>query len=142
MEENLIVKPNLIIPGHEIEVAASRAGGPGGQHVNKTSTRITVRWNVLNTGCLLPEQKERVLQKLAGQLTLTGDLVIHNSASRSQAQNKIAALQNLALIIRKALHVPKKRMKTRVPKAAKEKRLDSKSRHGQIKKLRNSNFGD
>ncbi len=142
MEENLTIKPGLIVPGHEIEVTASRAGGPGGQHVNKTSTRITVRWNVLNTACLLPEQKARVLHKLAGQLTAAGDLVVHNSASRSQTQNKIAALQTLALIIRKALHVPKKRMKTRVPKAAKEKRLDSKSRHGMIKKLRNSKFGD
>lgn len=142
MEENLIVKPDLIIAGHEIEVTASRAGGPGGQHVNKTSTRITVRWNLVNTSSLLPEQKARVLEKLTGQLTTSGDLVVHNSASRSQQQNKAAALANLAQIIRKALHVPKRRMKTRVPKAAKTKRLEAKSRHGEIKKLRSNKFSD
>jgi len=142
MTENLIIKPGLTIPGHEIEITASRAGGPGGQHVNKTSTRITVRWNVLNSACLLPEQKDRILQKLAGQLTTDGELIVHNGAARSQVQNKLAALANLALIIRKALHVPKRRMKTKVPKLAQEKRLEAKSRHSFIKKMRNSKFSD
>lgn len=143
MDEDLKIKPDLSIPMQELEFAASRAGGPGGQHVNKSSTRITVRWNIVNSNCLSFEQKARVLEKLAGKLTSTGELVVHNSASRSQQQNKLAALATLAQIIRKALHVPKRRMKTRVPKLAKEKRLESKMRHGLVKKLRNkNNFSD
>ena len=142
MDDHLIIKPDLTIPLQEIAFTASRAGGPGGQHVNKTSTRITVRWNVVNTPSLLPEQKELILQKLTNQLTAEGELIVHNGASRSQSQNKQAALDQLAQIIRKALHVPKRRMKTRVPKSAQKKRLDAKSRHSFIKKLRNSKFGD
>ena len=63
MKNDLSIKNGIIIPEHELEITTSRAGGPGGQHVNKTSTRITVRWNVKNTNALNPEQKERVLQK-------------------------------------------------------------------------------
>lgn len=134
--EDLHIKNGIIVPAHELEISASRSGGPGGQHVNKTSTKITVRWNVKNTQALTPEQKERVLAKLASQLTLDGDLLIHNSSSRSQQQNKDMALKKLALEIRKALHVPKKRMKTVVSAQAQEARLHEKAHHGTIKKLR------
>jgi len=140
MDNGLKIKNEIIIPVQELEITASRAGGPGGQHVNKTSSRITVRWNVVNTAALSFEQKQRVLEKLAGQLTTEGDIIVHNSTSRSQPQNKQAALDNLANIVRKALHVPKKRMKTKVPKGAQEARLKSKSRHANIKKLRSNKF--
>src|ERR1700722_17810506 len=106
MEKNIAVKNGISIPAHEIEITASRAGGPGGQHVNKSSTRITVRWNVNSTSALTPEQKARVLEKLQSRLTAEGDLIIHSSASRSQQQNKDMALSRLALEVRKALHIP------------------------------------
>lgn len=119
-----------------MEITASRSGGAGGQHVNKTSTKITLRWNVLNTVALTQEQKERVFEKLAHKLTSEGDLIIHSSSSRSQHQNKEAALKRLADEIRYGLYVPKKRMKTRVAQHKKEARLESKSRHSLIKKTR------
>jgi len=126
----------IVIPEHELEITASRAGGPGGQHVNKTNSRITIRWNVKNTHVLNEEQKERVLQKLQSRITETGDLIVHNSTSRSQLQNKQLALAQLVQEVRQALHVPKKRMATKISKTVKEKRLESKSRHGIIKKMR------
>lgn len=136
MKHDIAIKNGIVIPDHEIEIATSRAGGPGGQHVNKTSTRITVRWNVKNTAALSDELKERVLQNLQSKLTTDGDLIIHNSASRSQLQNKQMALNQLAQEIRKALFVPKKRMKTKVSKSVKESRLQTKNQRSTIKKMR------
>ena len=136
MKNDLPIKNGIIIPGNELEVMASRAGGPGGQHVNKTSTRITVRWNLKNSSAFSDEQKVLLLKNLASQLTTEGDVIVHNSTSRSQLQNKEQAFEHLATLIRKALHVPKKRIKTKIPKSAQEKRLQSKSRMSTIKKLR------
>ena len=136
MKEDLLIKNGIIIPGHEIEITASRAGGPGGQHVNKTSTRITVRWNVKNTTALSDAQKKRVLLNLQASITSDGDIIVHYGASRSQLQNKKTALEHLAQKVRKALHVPKKRMKTKISKGIKEKRLRTKARRGAIKKMR------
>lgn len=129
---------DITIPEHEIEITASRSGGAGGQHVNKTSSRITVRWNVKNSSVLTDEQKARVLEKLQSRLTTEGDLIIHNSTSRSQQHNKKMALAQLEREVRKALHVPKKRMATRMSKAVKEARLQSKARRSAIKKFRGS----
>lgn len=142
MKEDLVVKNGIVIPGHEIEITASRSGGPGGQHVNKADTRITVRWNVKNTNALNEIQKERVLKNLEAKLTTEGDLIIHSSASRSQAQNKKEALDRLAKTIKKSLHVPKRRMKTRVPKAVKEARLREKAHRAKLKKSRSKTFDD
>jgi ribosome-associated protein len=142
MKKDVHIKNGIIIPDYELEITASRAGGPGGQHVNKTSTKITVRWNVKNTTVLTDEQKERVLQNLQSRLTEEGDLIIHNRESRSQQQNKEMALAQLAQMVRKALHVPKKRMKTRTPKAIKEARLQHKARRSEVKKMRSKKFND
>jgi ribosome-associated protein len=136
MKYDVPIKNGIVIPEHELEITASRSGGPGGQHVNKTSTRITVRWNVKNTQALTEEQKTRVLEKLASRLTTEGDLIIHNSTSRSQEHNKKMALAQLANDLRKALYVAKTRMKTRVPKGAQEGRLQTKAHRGLIKKRR------
>jgi ribosome-associated protein len=140
MKHDLHVKNGIIIPSHELEITTSRAGGPGGQHVNRTDTRITVRWNVQNTTALTPEQQTRVLQNLQSRLTTDGDLIVHNSASRSQQQNKEAALNQLANEVSRALYVPKVRMKTRVSKAVKEARLREKSRRGDLKKQRSRKY--
>ena len=136
MKHDLYIKNGIIIPGHEIIVTSSRSGGPGGQHVNKTSTRITLRWNVKNTSALNDEQKERVLQKLHSHLTTEGDLIIHSHASRSQHQNKEKAFEHLAQEVRNALYIPKTRMATRRTKTSKEERLYTKTHRGEIKKMR------
>ncbi len=142
MKDDLPVKNGMVIPSHELEITASRAGGPGGQHVNKTSTRITVRWNVSQTHALHEIEKKRVLEKLQPELTSDGELIVHSSASRSQQQNKKTALALLAQKVRKALYIPKKRIKSRVPKKAKEARLQTKKKHGALKKMRRKKFDE
>lgn len=142
MKDDLPVKNGMVIPSHELEITASRAGGPGGQHVNKTSTRITVRWNVSQTHALDEIEKKRVLEKLQPELTSDGELIVHSSASRSQQQNKKTALALLAQKVRKALYIPKKRIKSRVPKKAKEARLQTKKKHGALKKMRRKKFDE
>lgn len=132
----------MYIPESEIEITASRSGGPGGQHVNKTSTRITLRWNVQKSTALTPEQKERAVAYLNTRLTTEGDLIIHNSSTRSQMRNKEAALHELYALVQKALYIPKKRVKTKIPKALQKKRLENKTRHGVIKKMRSKKFFD
>ncbi len=136
MKNDLFIKHGITIPEHELEIATSRSGGAGGQHVNKTETRITVRWNIKNSTVLTEEQKEYLLSKLQSQLTSEGDIVIHNSESRSQQQNKKNALNNLAATIRNALHKPKKRVATKISKALKEARLKTKAHRGKIKEMR------
>jgi len=136
----LPIKNSIVIPEHELEITASRSGGPGGQHVNKTSSRITVRWNVKNSQAFTDEQKHYLMERLASELTSEGDLLVSNSTSRSQTQNRQLALDQLAQKIRKALHVPKKRMKTKVSKEAKERRLDEKRKHSKTKAMRSKRF--
>ena len=136
MKDDVPVKDGIVIPRHELEISASRAGGPGGQHVNKTSTRISVRWNVNQTHALDEIEKKRVLRNLQSELTSDGDLIVHSGASRSQQQNKKSALALLAQKVRKALHVPKKRMKTYVPRLVKEARLYKKKQRGALKESR------
>jgi ribosome-associated protein len=136
MKADLFIKHNITIPEHELEITTSRSGGAGGQHVNKTDTRITVRWNIKTTTALTDEQKQYVLEKLQSRVTEDGDIIVHNSESRSQAQNKKNAFNNLASIVRNALHVPKKRIATKIPKALKEARLKTKAHRSTIKQMR------
>ncbi|MCF7799398.1 aminoacyl-tRNA hydrolase [Candidatus Babeliales bacterium] len=136
MKNDLYIKNGITIPEHELEISTSKSSGAGGQHVNKTETKVTVRWNIRNTNVLNTAQKERVLQKLQNKLTSEGDLIVQNSSSRSQQQNKENAFLQLAKEIRQALYIPKKRMKTKIPKAVKEARLQKKAHKSLIKKLR------
>lgn len=142
MNDGILVQNGIIIPFHEIEITASRSGGSGGQHVNKTDTKITIRWNIKQTSILNEEEKIRILQNLKNRLTENGDLIIHSQISRSQQQNKEYALQRLAQEIRKALYIQKKRMATRISKTAKELRLRAKTHRSTIKKMRSRKFED
>lgn len=136
MKNDLFIKSNITIPEDELEITASRSGGAGGQHVNKTDTKITVRWNIKNSNALADEQKQLIFDNLQSRITLDGDLIVHNSESRSQQQNKKNALNNLTAIIRNALHVRKKRIATKISKSLKEARLKSKSHRSSIKQMR------
>ena len=115
---------------------ATRSGGPGGQHVNTSSTRIELRWNLLNSVALDDGERARVAAKLVGRLDGDGFLRVVSSATRSQRRNRDAAEDRLADLLRRALATPRKRVSTKPGRAAKEARLDAKKRRGKRKKER------
>lgn len=136
MADDLIINDQLTIPAQELEITASRSSGPGGQHVNKTDTRIQVRWNLIESGCLNDLQRGRLKRNLATRMTESGDLLIACDTNRSQRRNREEALQRLAALVRDALIPPKPRKKTRPSRASREKRLQEKKQRSQIKKGR------
>ena len=134
----LNIAPGVAVPRSELEYRASRSSGPGGQHVNTTSTRIELLWNLEESQVLSDEQRARLRLRLASRLDSTGALRVVASARRSQQQNKQAADERLAALVRHALHVPKRRRPTKRPKAANERRLLEKKRRARIKRARQS----
>ena len=132
----LVVDPTVAIPRAELEVRATRAGGPGGQHVNTSSTRIELRWNVRTTRALDDARRDHVLARLASRLDGEGAVRVVASEFRSQRQNREAAEERLVELVRKALVVPKRRKATKPSRAAKAKRLDEKRKHSEKKRHR------
>lgn len=130
------VTSSVAIPRTELITRATRSGGPGGQHVNTSSTRIELLWNVVESGALTEAQRARVRAKLGTRMDSDGFLRVVASESRSQRQNRAAAEQRLAELVRRALAVPKRRIPTRPSRAAKEARLAEKRRRGEKKRLR------
>lgn len=136
MQEDLHIRPDLTIPGHEIQIQASVGGGPGGQHVNKAATRISLRWSVPNSGVLRPWQRTRLLEKLSARLTTQGELVLHVHQHRSQQRNLDTARERLVALVKEALEIQKRRKATKPSRSAKRQRVDSKKRRAQVKKGR------
>jgi ribosome-associated protein len=132
----LTIAPGVAVPRSELEYRASRSGGPGGQHVNTASTRIELLWNLETSRVLTEEQRARLRTRLASRLDSTGAVRVVSSARRSQQQNKQAADERLAALVRHALHVPKRRRVTKRPKAANERRLSEKKHRGTLKRDR------
>jgi ribosome-associated protein len=122
----LNVTPALAIPRSELQYRATRSSGPGGQHVNTSSTRIELLWDLGGSTAISDEERARIREKLSGRLDADGMLRVVASDQRSQIQNRRAADERLAALVRNALHIPKKRRATKPTKAAKEKRLAEK----------------
>jgi ribosome-associated protein len=132
----LEVSDELSIPRSELEYRASRAGGAGGQHVNTSSTRIELLWNVSRSGALDDERRARVAARLATRIDGEGWLRVVSSARRSQQQNREAAEARLAELVRGALVVQKRRRPTRPTRASKEKRIEEKRKRSETKRMR------
>jgi ribosome-associated protein len=133
------INARLAIPRDELELKATRSGGPGGQHVNTSSTRIELVWNVATSPSLWEDERTRLLEKLAHRLDGEGQLRIVAQGERSQLQNREAAIARFAEVVAKALVVPKRRKATRPTKASKEKRLQGKKQRGELKRERRRN---
>ena len=135
--ENLLqVNDTLSIPRSELDVRVSRASGAGGQHVNKTSSRVEIFWNIPGSRALSEEQRFRLTEKLASKLTTEGSIRVVASDMRSQSRNRDLAEERLADLVRRALIIPKKRRAMKPTRAAKEARLESKKRHSTKKRDR------
>jgi ribosome-associated protein len=142
MSDGLLVRDGVVIPRDELVIRATRAGGPGGQHVNTSSTRIEVEWNVVRTRALDEEQRSLVLTRLATRVDADGDLRVVAADSRSQRQNRDAAESRLVALVSRALVIPKRRRPTRPTAASVRQRLDTKRRRADTKRQRRGDDGE
>lgn len=129
---------SLAIPDEEVSFVTSRSGGPGGQNVNKLETRVTLRFDLAASPSLTDEQKSRLGERLATRITRAGILHVTAQKHRTQADNRDAAIARFAELLREGLREETPRKKTRVPKAAKKRRVEAKRRRGLRKRERTS----
>ena len=135
--KRLHISEHIIIQLHEIDLSAIRSQGPGGQHVNKVASAIQLRFDIPASS--LPEYlKERLLKLNDSRISNEGVLVIKAQQHRSQKKNKDNALARLQSLVRSVLNVPKSRIPTKPTKSSKIKRMDSKKKRDQLKKLRSN----
>ena len=135
-DDAIRVTSTVVIPRSELLIRATRSGGPGGQHVNTSSTRIEITWDVTRSRALTDDERTRAIARLGSRVSEEGTVRVVASDSRSQRQNRERAEARLAELVRRALAVPKARKRTRVPRGAVEARLERKRRQGDRKRQR------
>lgn len=140
MSDDIIINDLVVIPASELQYTASRSSGPGGQHVNKTDSRIQIRWNIPTSSALSDFLKHRVMNVLAARLTENGDLLMASDSNRSQHRNKEEVNQRLAALVREALVPPKPRRKTKPTRASRQRRLDEKKKRSDVKRQRGKKY--
>ncbi len=138
----LEITPSVTIPATEIEARATRSSGPGGQHVNKSSTRVELVWTLGQSRAISDAQRARIRDKLASRLDADGNVRIVASDTRSQRQNRALAEERLVILVRRALAVPKVRKRTKPGKGAIERRLTEKHKHSDQKRERRTRDTD
>lgn len=135
-EGRLFVNGRVRIPAAELAVKATRSGGPGGQHVNTSSTRVEVVWGMRTSNALSDTQRALLETNLASKIDATGSLRVVAADTRSQTQNRALALSRLANMVREALVIPKPRKATKPSRGQKAQRLDEKKRRSHVKRDR------
>ena len=136
MSDDLPVNRSLTIPADELQLSFTTSGGPGGQHANRSSTRVVVAWNVATSQALGPRQRARIRQRLKNRIDSAGTLRVASDAHRSQLRNREEARERLAALVAEALRPERKRIRTEPTLAARERRLREKRRRSETKRLR------
>lgn len=140
MDDDLVVRDGVVIPAHELHWRFSRAGGPGGQGVNTTDSRVQVSFDVANSPSIPNALRARALRRLGSRLH-DGRITITATESRSQWQNRRAALARLSELLAAAVaEPPRPRRATRPSRASVDRRISDKKARGQVKRLRDSRF--
>ena len=134
----IVIGPGVEIPETELEFVASRSGGPGGQNVNKVSSRITLRFDLERSGTFGPEQQKRIRSKLSSRISKEGILQVSSQRTRSQDINREDVVVRFTELIRGALREEKPRVKTKASRASREERLHEKKIRTKVKRLRSS----
>ena len=136
------VMDGVLIPENEIRITASRSGGPGGQNVNKVSSKVTLSFDVRGSAVLSEEQKRKIIGRLATRISKEGILQVVSQRTRSQELNRLDALARFSELLRRVLTPQMPRIKTRVSKAAKQRRVDEKRKHSLTKQKRSKQGWD
>jgi ribosome-associated protein len=142
LEPALIVARGIEVPREEIEVDYSRSSGPGGQHVNKTETRVTLRFDLAGSPSIPEGEKTRMLSRLKTYATKSGELLVSCEAYRDRTRNLSEAYERLEALLARAYEKPKPRKKTKPSRGAKERRLAEKKRTSTRKEGRKSPRGE
>ena len=132
----LQINDSLWIPRAELTYRATRSGGPGGQHVNTSSSRVELAWDVDASPSVTDDQRALIKTRLANRINSEGVLLLSSSEQRSQHQNKESVTVRFADLVAQALVVPKVRRKTRPTRASREARLQEKKQRSQTKRMR------
>ena len=134
--DDLFITPDLTVPAGELAVRFTRSGGPGGQHVNTSATRVELVWNVTASPVLSDTQRNRLTERLANRLDGEGNLRVVVDATRSQHDNRELALARLRTLVALALRPRRSRRPTTPTAASRERRLAHKRRRSETKRLR------
>ena len=136
------ITPSIQLNDDEIELVFIRSPGPGGQNVNKVSSAVQLRFNLLASPSIPPEMKQHLIRLAGKRLNSDGVLIIEARQYRSQERNRQAAFERLGRLIQQASQPPKARRKTKPPRAANLRRLESKRKRSAIKRLRSDSDFD
>jgi ribosome-associated protein len=142
MIADLVVTPGVFLPGRELSWTASRSGGPGGQNVNKVSTKVELRFDLPQNRTLNEGVKTRLRARAGGRLDASGRLVVTCDTTRSQSQNLELAREKLAELVRAALAAPKRRRATAPSKASRRRRVEHKRQVGEKKRDRSGGWDE
>lgn len=137
---DIIINSQLIIPNVEVQYRTARSSGPGGQHVNKNETQVELLFDVTHSPSLNDTQRQRIMSKLKNIIDSKSVLHLTSQSERSQLRNREIVTARFQEVLAAALRVPKKRRPTKPTAASQARRLDSKKRRGQIKRLRGQAF--